>query len=1253
MVAVRYGLLFINSLNALEKNLLIWVDGQCFQTHSNVRGIGRYVADLLRALDASGKVKLIISLNGTLQEEAIAARAYLHRMVPGAEIAIWYGLTEWGENQTGYCPERMTDEKILKEHINQIAPDVALSPSPFEGAAERATPFIKTEGVNAITACIFHDAIPHRFPDIYLQDENARKCYYRRFEQIDKFDLVLCNSEFTASEYRDIFKKDNAVAIGAGLSETFMALLNERASVANELAASLGRYVLYVGGIDWRKNVPLLVRALSNVPECIAGDLKLVLAGYIHHEFHPIRDLWIEKGLNPVNLISTGWISDAQLVDLYRQAAVTVQPSLMEGFGLTALEAMAAGSPFISARAGAAIEVVGIEELLFDPAAAPELGHLISRMLNDSSFRDQMIAYGVQRAKAFGWDRSAALTFDSLQQALQSISAPSTEAKLVIEEKPPARLILDVSSTVQSPVMSGIQRVMHRLSEAMQKLNETDPQQTVLSYCRDDRGWYALPKLDKHVVSLDPRDRLTFGKNDTYFLLDSSWNFTGGQRRRLIDALVLGQEVVHGIHDIGPLTMSAMTDAGMPPAFRAWFEFVLGHSTGIICVSRAVADEVYDLIEAIELPRPMKIGYFRLGGDFADVTADDSWLTFLGGKPTFLMVGTIEPRKGHVVAVDAFETLWAEGLDVNLLIVGKAGWDTRLLRERLAAHPEAERRLFVRTSLSDRELRAAYQSATSLIMTSYLEGFGLPVVEAGRLGCPVILSDIPVFREVADGAPAARFFRMADANDLASRVREVIVDGFGSRIEVEGAWPSWLGSAREVKDILFGGNWYRHYQPSEILPNTRTSEIGDVKMTFPLASHQRKHTLRYIEGPLLSDSGNELRFVVALLNESDKIWSSIADGSDGMNVNLGSHVYGDKGLCLDYENPRTPIPFVIYPSQEIFLPVRVSTDWLPRGAKSIGIELVQEGVAWFGEAIRLSLLETPHEMLDAPSGDATALTPRLFRGPFGTDMENEQYFLFALFNSSSSAINFRNHEGSDAISVCLKDSTGRDISGAWIVNNFASIAPGGYGLLCVYVSGRAAQNAAHLVLQTNGTEQTSWPLDLTTLDFDLRQEQSVLNITHPQNIAPPVIETSIEVTNIAGTTRIDVHLKSGGSSTATRGFHPREETHTWMNGREGQVDLSSVISDPCRIRRLEFQCVAIKGLPEPMLMRVALAGKPLSELIVTENFMSHTIEVDPEAFGSDAVKDMLLTLSTNQSRIEEAGERNLSVGISRISMELA
>lgn len=113
------------------------------------------------------------------------------------------------------------------------------------------------------------------------------------------------------------------------------------------------------------------------------------------------------------------------------------------------------------------------------------------------------------------------------------------------------------------------------------------------------------------------------------------------------------------------------------------------------------------------------------------------------------MVGTIEPRKGHRVALDALDLLWQRGIDVRLTIVGKLGWNARKFVERLQVHPEWNVRLFWDSQATDDQLQGYYADADCLIASSFAEGFGLPIVEAGHFGKPVIASDIPVFREVA------------------------------------------------------------------------------------------------------------------------------------------------------------------------------------------------------------------------------------------------------------------------------------------------------------------------------------------------------------------------------------------------------------------------------------------------------------------------------------------------------------------------
>jgi len=134
------------------------------------------------------------------------------------------------------------------------------------------------------------------------------------------------------------------------------------------------------------------------------------------------------------------------------------------------------------------------------------------------------------------------------------------------------------------------------------------------------------------------------------------------------------------------------------------------------------------------------------------------------------MVGTLEPRKGHAQTLDAFEALWAEGVDVNLAIVGKEGWLVDDLAKRLRGHKERGKRLFWLEGVSDEYLERAYAASVCLIAASRGEGFGLPLIEAAQYKLPIMARDIPVFREVA--GEHAFFFSASDGTELAAEVQK-------------------------------------------------------------------------------------------------------------------------------------------------------------------------------------------------------------------------------------------------------------------------------------------------------------------------------------------------------------------------------------------------------------------------------------------------------------------------------------------------
>jgi glycosyltransferase involved in cell wall biosynthesis len=182
------------------------------------------------------------------------------------------------------------------------------------------------------------------------------------------------------------------------------------------------------------------------------------------------------------------------------------------------------------------------------------------------------------------------------------------------------------------------------------------------------------------------------------------------------------------------------------------------------------------------------------------------------------MVGTVEPRKGHRQALAAMEQLWAEGLDVNLVIVGTKGWMMDDLEERVLRHPEHDRHLFWLQAVSDEMLEQLYTSASALLAPSEGEGFGLPLIEAAQCGLPIIARDIPVFREVAGGH--AYYFSGQDARSLALSLKAWLSLGAAIPASSGMSWLTWQQSSRQLLDVLLNKRWYRFWIDTAAKPHS-------------------------------------------------------------------------------------------------------------------------------------------------------------------------------------------------------------------------------------------------------------------------------------------------------------------------------------------------------------------------------------------------------------------------------------------------
>jgi len=218
-----------------------------------------------------------------------------------------------------------------------------------------------------------------------------------------------------------------------------------------------------------------------------------------------------------------------------------------------------------------------------------------------------------------------------------------------------------------------------------------------------------------------------------------------------------GVDTVFLVYDMIPIKFPHYFPEGFSAIHEAWIEVVLRTSSFIFTISHAAAEDIKEFAKKKSIKFNLdRIKVLPLGSEVerapnpVDMSQSEKRiLSHVTQKPFFLMVGTLEPRKGHMQVLKAFEILWKKGINVNLVIVGKEGWMIKNVKKYIKKHHLFRKNLFWLGYVSDTLLKELYKRALALIAASEDEGFGLPVVEAFRHKTPVIARDIKVFREVA------------------------------------------------------------------------------------------------------------------------------------------------------------------------------------------------------------------------------------------------------------------------------------------------------------------------------------------------------------------------------------------------------------------------------------------------------------------------------------------------------------------------
>ena len=779
---------------------------------SKSRGVGRYTLEMTKALItvAQSKHEILLVANGAFPESLEQLREQFKEYLPRKNIKCWQQHVNPVAGIDGNTWRKNAAELNREWYLSQLHGDIIWSTNLQEGWFDSAVTSVKRMPSNSVWCTTLHDVIPLLYPEKYLST-HIRPWYEEKIAFAKKSDLILTVSEYSKRQICRLLKvneKKVVVATNAYNPEIFNDHSVDFACCADIVGdVQPEKYVLYTGGADDHKNLHRLIFAFGLLPSSVKNDYSLVMVGGdVKAQEQHLRALAIESGIESSKVVFTGFVSDHQLVNLYSCCALLVHPAYSEGFGLPVLEALAAGAPVMGSNAASIPEILDYEEALFDPFNVVDMAAKIENSLTNKQFRMGLIERGKKRAAEFSWLASArrvceafentqnkrrvkkrhSFVYESMVRQFGKIRGSYLSSDLVNTARSIAESTIpntsvrtcyvDLSCLVHFDHATGIQRVVRAIASVLFDIKDSEISfspifsysgHTYFYHVDHRKGKFEVPdesKLSQHRVDFKDGDIILFLDLHPGSAISKAVEIQRLKNRGIVSYFVL--------YDLIPLSHPQYFVEQLSAEFSEWVRTVI-MSDGALCISEDVANKLRSFISESALPSSanFEIKHFHLGADLVNSAPSvglppsaAETLDAIKRKKSFLMVGTVEPRKGHAFVLDAFEALWDRGDDFVLVVVGREGWRNEQAIERLRRSPENSKRLFWLEGISDEYLEKVYAACTCLIAASEAEGFGLPLIEAAQHALPIIARDLDVFREVA--GDDAFYFSGSNPSDL-------------------------------------------------------------------------------------------------------------------------------------------------------------------------------------------------------------------------------------------------------------------------------------------------------------------------------------------------------------------------------------------------------------------------------------------------------------------------------------------------------
>lgn len=793
----------------------IGIDLKAFTTDSRFRGIGmvaKYLLEGTMEILPEAEFHYLNMYSGYEGDLPESGRQKLHSYYTGPKVI------DVGTRQLFSDPRADSILKAQIQHfIKQSGIDIMFFSSPHEyGNLFKPGWF---EGIK--TVGILYDLIPLVFPNQYLYDETFKADYFKSLDFVKSLDVVITISEATKADAIKYLKlpESKIKVVYLGVSPDFTKPERVNIKKLKEKYNIAYPFIMFTGGIEFRKNLHMLIRAYAALKPQYKNKYQLFIIGEKSEEAKDwiLHTAW-QNGIEG-RVVCTGFVSKEDLIALYGITALFVFPSFYEGFGLPVIEAMACGAKVVTSDNSSLKEIAKGYAVLVNPKSVRSIAKGITQVLSDPVRSLERAQKAIPYAKSFTWTRAA-------RKVAQIISDMYTE-----ENKSEKNFKFSVSNALLKDIAGLWLRSKTKLPLTKQEaltigkqlviLEDNVPQScpgdlptvyfdmTVVSkwikanyitgIARTSLGLYRQFKKTAKVipVSVEGKDKLILKRvhDITWDTTDEIVTPTAGDIYLMPELQLKGTQMPKKyigisslrkkgvtccsiLYDVLPVTMPQYFEKDTSRKFTKHVEEMILSYDAIISISKASVDDLIGCLNTKLSAKPdhnVKLGYFHLGMDSFESTAYHKMPAetedfFYANSNVFIMIGTIEPRKGHELVLQAFEEMWKEaGLDIALCIIGRVGWNMAKFIEKLNTHEEKGKRLWALYDAPDSCLKYAYANASALIQASGGEGFGLPLIEAGQFGLPILCSNIPVFREIAE--ENVLYFNSGDVKSLKACVK--------------------------------------------------------------------------------------------------------------------------------------------------------------------------------------------------------------------------------------------------------------------------------------------------------------------------------------------------------------------------------------------------------------------------------------------------------------------------------------------------